>query len=108
MQIARSDLFLAPSLFENAPYAILEAMVLKLPVLGSDTGGINEIIEHKKTGMLFSLTELDSLYKCINELVNNGNLRKSLALNAYRYVCSNHNPRKIAQETVEFYNTISV
>lgn len=108
MHIAQSDLFLAPSLFENAPYTILEAMVSKLPVLGADTDGINEIIKHRETGMLFSLTELDSLYSCLRELVHDEKLRNLLASNAYKYVCTHHNPIKIARETIEFYDTIRV
>jgi glycosyltransferase involved in cell wall biosynthesis len=38
--------------FEGVPQALLEAMAAECPVVGSKTGGIMDIIEHGKTGLL--------------------------------------------------------
>ena len=50
----RSSVFLFPSIFENAPYALFEAIAAKLPVIASASGGIKEIIDHNRTGLLFN------------------------------------------------------
>ncbi len=49
---ALSDLFITPSLEDNLPNTIMEAMAMQLPVVGFHTGGIPEMITHKKTGYL--------------------------------------------------------
>jgi glycosyltransferase involved in cell wall biosynthesis len=102
----RSDIFIIPSIFENAPYTLLEAMSAKLPVVGADTDGINEIIQHKKTGLLFSLDSTEELCTCIKELFTNRELRERLADNAYNHVKVYYNPNDIAKKTVEFYQAV--
>ena len=102
----RSDVFLIPSLFENSPYTLLEAMAARLPIVGADTGGINEIIDNNKTGLLFSLNSIDEFYNCIKVLVSSPKQGVTLAQNAYEYLTKNYNPETIAQQTIEFYNSI--
>lgn len=45
--------FALTSLWEGLPCAVVEARLLKLPVLCYDTGGINEIINHSNNGFLY-------------------------------------------------------
>lgn len=50
----RIDLLVVPSLwYENTPFTILEAGMMGLPVLASDLGGISEVVEEGRNGMLF-------------------------------------------------------
>jgi len=48
----RSSLFAFPSLMEAAPNAVFEAMAAGLPVVASAVGGIPELIEHERNGLL--------------------------------------------------------
>lgn len=48
------DAFTLSSLWEGLPCAIIEARLLKLPVICYDTGGIKDIILHEKNGLLYS------------------------------------------------------
>ncbi|MCP4021027.1 MAG: glycosyltransferase family 4 protein [Desulfobacteraceae bacterium] len=41
--------------FEGVPQALLEAMYSRCPVIGSKSGGIQDIIDHNRTGLLFSI-----------------------------------------------------
>jgi glycosyltransferase involved in cell wall biosynthesis len=48
-----SDLLCVPSIwFENSPGVVIQALGLGLPVLGSDTGGIPELVEADRNGAL--------------------------------------------------------
>jgi len=75
--LARGDIFLFPSHYqEGMPYALLEAMAAGLPVIASSTGGIPEIIEHNKNGLLIQPGQSVVLAQAINNLLENHCLRK--------------------------------
>lgn len=53
LPMRRWQLFAMSSLWEGLPCAIVEARMLKLPVVAYDTGGIADIIKHGKNGLLY-------------------------------------------------------
>ena len=46
------DVFVLPSLKEGLPYTILEAFSAGVPVVATSVGGIPDIVEHQKNGLL--------------------------------------------------------
>jgi glycogen(starch) synthase len=102
----RSTMLLLPSLFENAPYVLLEAMAAKLPVIGASSGGIPEIIRHRENGLLFPAEDLDVLCACIREWIDNPSQAQSCAEAAYRDVTTIFAPEKIAAEAITFYSSL--
>ncbi len=58
-----------------------EAMRSGVAVIGSNNGGVPEIIEHEKTGLLFESENSDSLYQQINRLYLEPEFKKTLAIN---------------------------
>jgi glycosyltransferase involved in cell wall biosynthesis len=102
----RSSALLIPSLFENAPYVLLEAMDAKLPVIGADAGGIKEILRHRENGLLFSLSEPASLVADIVEYIKNPSLAAACAERAYEDIRTIYSPETIAAESVAFYQSL--
>ncbi len=51
---AAADVFLMASVFENLPFAVLEAMACETPVVAVSTGGVPEMISHKHDGYLMT------------------------------------------------------
>jgi glycosyltransferase involved in cell wall biosynthesis len=101
----RSSIFLMPSLFENAPYALMEAMASKLPIVAAATGGIAEIVQHKINGQLFSLDDPRSLITCIADYINDPYLARSCAEQAFVDVKKRYAPDSIASESIVFYQS---
>lgn len=64
------DIFVLPSRTEGLPYVILEAGLAGLPTLASEVGGIPEIIESGKNGLLFTPGEKEDLTKALQDLLS--------------------------------------
>jgi len=77
-----ADIYVISSLFEGMPIALLEAMFNGLPIIGSNVNGINNLISHKKNGLLFERENIDDLTNKIKELLNDTNLAAGLGKSA--------------------------
>ncbi len=70
------------------PLKPLEAMALGKAVLGSDVGGIRELIEPETTGLLFASGEIDDFCRQATRLLQDENLRSVMGKNARARVCA--------------------
>lgn len=77
-----ATIFVMPSLTEALGVTFLEAMTAGVPVIGTDVGGIPEIIEHGYNGLLVPVESPLSISEAINKLLADETLRKSLTDNA--------------------------
>ncbi|OGJ88828.1 MAG: hypothetical protein A2268_07780 [Candidatus Raymondbacteria bacterium RifOxyA12_full_50_37] len=103
----KADIFFIPSLFDNSPNTLFEAMASGCACVGSDVGGINEMIDNGINGLLFDITRpVDALDK-LGLLIANRGLRKTLAAAARRKMEQEHDPDSIAAQTVSLYRTLS-
>jgi glycosyltransferase involved in cell wall biosynthesis len=64
---------------ETFGLVLVEAMLLGVPVIGTDAGGVPEIITHEQTGLLFAADDAGSLAACIRRLAGDAQLREWLA-----------------------------
>ena len=71
------------------PYVVLEAGLAGLPVVASNVGGVPEIIENGKDGLLVPPANPEELAKAIKKLIGDKNLRENLAKN----LCEKNNQR---------------
>jgi glycosyltransferase involved in cell wall biosynthesis len=58
-----SDVFLFPSLADNCPLVILEAMACGIPIVTFDTGGIPELVKHLENGYIAKYKDVEDLTK---------------------------------------------
>ncbi len=65
-----SDILLYPSIADNCPLVVLEAMACGLPVVTFKTGGIPELVEHKVTGYVAEYKKLKDLQTGIAYILN--------------------------------------
>lgn len=70
-QYLNANAFLSMSLIENSSNSICEAMMLGVPVVASKVGGTGSLIEHKKSGFLYSLMEPNTMSSYIVDIFEN-------------------------------------
>ena len=81
-----SDIVIVPSLEEPFGRVVIEAMACKKPVIGTNVGGIPEIIVDKQTGFLIPPKNPEYLEKSILTLIENKKLRRSMGKEGYKRV----------------------
>lgn len=69
--LATLDALVVPSLwYENTPFVVLEALWFGLPVIATDLGGIAEVVEHGRNGLLFRPGDDDGLAGAVRRLLD--------------------------------------
>lgn len=76
------DYFVLPSRKEGLPYVLLEAMQAKVPVIATRVGGIPELIEDKKSGLLVNPDNVAELAEALAYAVEHPDEMKQFAANA--------------------------
>ena len=94
-----SDVSVFPSTYEPFGIVALEAMLSGTPVVVSDIGGLNEIVEHGVNGMKSYAGNPNSLADSILALLFDKNLCNNITQNAKQKVKANYNWAKIADDT---------
>ncbi len=85
------------------PLKPLEAMALKIPVLGSGVGGIRELIENENTGLLFQPEDVSDFCRQAERLILSPALRKSLGEHGREFVLRGKNWNTLAQRYSSIY-----
>ena len=97
-----ADLFVTPSLQENLPNTIMEAMACGTPCVGFHTGGIPEMISHGKNGYVAAYRDAEDLATGTLRILY-GNDAGILSSEARHKVLSEYSQEKIAQRYMQLY-----
>ncbi len=80
-----SDAFVLASAYEGNPLSVMEAMAAGLPVAVTRVGGVPELIQHERTGLLIPPDDESALASALQQLVENSRLRAQLGQAAREY-----------------------
>jgi len=75
-----ADLIFQPSEHESFGLTPLEAMACEVPVLGTRSGGITEVVEHGVTGYLTEVGDIDAMAKHAIEILTDTGIAKTMGL----------------------------
>jgi glycogen(starch) synthase len=104
---AASDIFVLPALYENFPFAILEAQSTGLPVISTKVGGIPEFLTDNKNGLLVDPGDSKQLAQRIMVLLGDPVLAEELGGRGRRLVEEKFAWPLITEKVVELYRAIS-
>jgi len=98
------DIFVLPSAKEGFPWTILEAMVAEVPVVATKVGGVPEIIENEKNGLLVVPESSKELDEAIKKLLSDNDLREAFAQEAKRTVEGKFNLKQMIQQYEDLFS----
>ena len=102
------DIFVHPSLRDGMPNAILEAMACEKAIIATSVGGIKDILEDKKNGILVNVNNTNMLAQKIIDLLDDPHTRDSLGRNARDTVVHKCAPEKELEENLIIYKKIGL
>ncbi|NES84818.1 MAG: glycosyltransferase family 4 protein [Moorea sp. SIO2B7] len=101
-----ADCAVFPSLYEPFGIVALESFAARVPVVVSNTGGLPEVVQHTKTGVVTYTNNTDSLAWGILEVLKNPGYSQWLIDNAYQDLKHRFSWPKLAQQTEGIYGLV--
>ena len=104
--IKSSSVVVVPSRMESLPTTIKEAFYLNVPVIGTNVGGIPELIINDETGILIPPENPSKIAQAVNELLSNKEKAEKLATNGNTFVKNNMTWDVILPKYIQFYENL--
>jgi len=98
-----ADVLVVPSVYEPFGIVALEGMAAGVPVVAANVGGLSEIIEHDRTGVLVYPKNFESIAWGVNRVLSDPGYSNWLVQNAKRKVQEAYSWEAVAQRTIEVY-----
>ena len=104
--IKSSSMVVVPSRMESLPTTVKEAFYLNVPVIGTDVGGIPELIKNNETGIIVPPENPSKLAQAVNELLSDKEKAEKLAINGNTFVTNNMTWDVILPKYIQFYEDL--
>ena len=104
----KMDIFVLPSLWEGLSLALVEAAASAKPIVASKIGGIEEIVENEKTGLLIEPKNVKSLTDGLERILLGEEDALKMGCSARAYVKDNFDIKKMVKKYEEAYNKLLV
>ncbi|OCC15030.1 Glycosyltransferase [Dissulfuribacter thermophilus] len=103
------DCLVHPALMEGLGVSVLQAMACRVPVVATNTGGLSDIVEDKKTALLIKRSNMskdiqDKLLILLND--QNADLKKSIVNNAFKKIHETFSIEKMVDAYVNLYKVV--
>ena len=101
-----ADVYVLPSLEDNLPNTLMEAMACGVPCVGFEVGGIPEMIDHKQNGYVARLRDTPDLAAGIRYVLEEADCQQ-LSADCLRKVVRNYSQQSVAARYLEVYQSLT-
>jgi len=102
-----SDLFVLPTLADNTPVTLMEAMACGLPAVATQVGGIPEMVETGVTGTLVPPGDVPALASALERLASDAPLRRGMGRAARSRALTRFSKERMALELEKIYEGLA-
>ena len=100
--MSKSHIVVSSSTSEAFPNNLIEAAMLKKPIIASNVGGVCEIVIHDKSGYIFENGDEETYYLYLKKLIQNPSLFKKFGENGHNHVIDNYSMDMKIKRFLEF------
>lgn len=105
-EMKKASVFVLPSHIDNSPNSLCEAMLMGMPCIAAQVGGIPTLVKDDVDGLLYHDRDPYILAEKIIKLLEDRDLAVRIALKARETALQRHDRQKISDRTVEIYSSI--
>lgn len=105
--MARMDIFCLPSWREGMPRSIIEAMMMRIPVVATNIRGSREEVVDGETGFLIPVRNIAKLSEAFELLINNPELRKSMGSRGRQRALELYDEEKVIGRQIDIINKLT-
>lgn len=102
-----ANVFAMPSTIENSPNSLGEAMLLGVPCVAADVGGVTTMMTHEKEGFVYQSTAPYMLAHYICQVFAMKDAAASLGQAARAHALQTHDPEQNLRDLLSIYNTLA-
>lgn len=106
-QFLKSHVFVCPSALENSPNSLGEAMLLGLPCVAADVGGIHNILVGGGDGLLYPAGNVEALSEKLIEIFEKESISEKYSDNARRHARDTHDSTQNYYKLLRIYEEIA-
>ena len=106
-QFLKSHLFVLPSALENSPNSLGEAMLLGVPCVAADVGGVHNLLTDGGDGMLYPAGDVEALADRIIEIFTKEAIVERFSDNARKHARVNHDAEQNYYRLIRIYREMS-
>lgn len=104
----KSHVFVCPSSIENSPNSLGEAMILGVPCVASDVGGVADLLKDREEGFVYQTDAPYMLAHYVCEIFASDELALFFSKKAREHAMGTHNRIKNTKELIKIYHNISL
>ena len=101
-----SNVFVLSSTLENSPNSLGEAMLLGVPSVAADVGGVRDLMEHGTEGLVYEAGDVQALAEHILRMFGMGEAASALGEAARSHALQTHDPETNLRELMKIYEEI--
>jgi len=101
-----SDLFVFPTLNEAFGISLIEAMSCGLPVIATPVGGVRDIVEHERDGLMVDVGRAEPLRAAMRRVLDDRGLAASLGGEARRTVVARYAEANVVRAYLQLFGTV--
>ena len=105
-ELSKANCLVVPSFQENAPLSIAEAMAAGVPVIAAKVGGIPEMVQDGKTGLLVDPHDTNSICQAVSKVLSDQKLAQSMGQRAKEAAEDRFRASAVCEKTLQAYRDV--
>lgn len=106
-QYLKANVFVMPSTIENSPNSLGEAMVLGVPCVAADVGGIKDMMTHNCEGFIYQADAYYMLAHYVCKIFSDNEYANRISAAAKAHALITHDPQKNFERLIQIYKNVS-